>query len=45
MGRTWKRENISLTQTIQLKDTTKPVTLLEHNLKKEKSDYLEFHIP
>lgn len=39
MGRTWKRENISLTQTIQLKDTTKPVTLLEHNLKKEKSDY------
>jgi hypothetical protein len=39
LGRTWKRESISLTQTIQLKDTTKPVTLLEHNLKKEKSDY------
>lgn len=41
MGRTWKRENINLTKTISLKDTLKPETLLEHNLKKEKSDYFK----
>jgi len=38
LGRTWKRENISITETIAVSDLSKPNTIIERNLKKKTSD-------
>jgi len=39
LGRTWQRENISITETIAVSDLSKPNAIIEHNLKKKTADY------
>lgn len=40
IGRTWKRENIIIKESIAISDLPKPKTIFERNLKKKTSDYL-----
>ena len=41
LGRTWKRENITVKETIPVFEISKPNTIFERNLKKEKEDYFK----
>jgi hypothetical protein len=40
LGRTWKRENITIREKISISDFSIPNTIFERNLKKKTSDYL-----
>jgi len=40
LGRTWKRENITIKEKISISDISIPNTIFERNLKKKTSDYL-----
>ena len=39
LGRTWKRENITINEAVPVSETAKPKTIFERNLKKKTADY------